>query len=133
MQHDGAAGDEILNEDDPLRPITAYAMCKVRAEEDLAKLADSDFSPVFMRNATAYGLSRRLRADIILNNLVWWAHTTGRIRILSDGTPWRPIVHVQDIARAFAVAPRGRPSTIRRSTPAPRRRLRRQGRKRCCR
>lgn len=99
----GAAGDDILNEEAPLRPLTPYAVSKVRTEEDLAKLADGDFSPVFMRNATAYGLSPRLRADVVLNNLVCWAHTTGRIRIMSDGTPWRPIVHVQDIARAFAV------------------------------
>ena len=99
----GAAGKDVLNEEAPLRPLTPYAVSKVRTEEDLAKLADGDFSPVFMRNATAYGLSPRLRADVVLNNLVCWAHTTGRIRIMSDGTPWRPIVHVQDIARAFAV------------------------------
>ena len=98
-----AGGDDILTEDAPLRPLTAYAVSKVRTEEDTAKLADRDFSPVFMRNATAYGLSPRLRADVVLNNLVCWAHTTGRVRITSDGTPWRPIVHVQDIARAFAV------------------------------
>ena len=100
----GAAGDDILTEDAPLRPLTAYALSKVRTEEDVSKLADSSFSPVFMRNATAYGLSPRLRADVVLNNLVCWAHTTGRIRIMSDGSPWRPIVHAQDIARAFAVA-----------------------------
>lgn len=100
----GAAGNSILAEDAPLRPLTPYAVSKVRTEEDVSKLADRDFSPVFMRNATAYGLSPRLRADVVLNNLVCWAHTTGRIRIMSDGTPWRPIVHVQDIARAFAAA-----------------------------
>jgi nucleoside-diphosphate-sugar epimerase len=101
----GAAGaDDLLTEDAPLRPLTAYAVSKVRTEEDVAKLADSSFSPVFMRNATAYGVSPRLRADVVLNNLVCWAHTTGRIRIMSDGTPWRPIVHVQDISRAFAAA-----------------------------
>jgi nucleoside-diphosphate-sugar epimerase len=101
----GAAGaDEVLGEEAPLRPLTAYAVSKVRTEEDLSKLADRSFSPTFMRNATAYGLSPRLRADVVLNNLVCWAHTTGRIRIMSDGTPWRPIVHVQDIARAFAAA-----------------------------
>lgn len=99
----GAAGsDDLLNEEAPLRPLTAYATSKVRTEEDLTTLADPSFSPVFMRNATAYGLSPRLRADVVLNNLVCWAHTTGLIRIMSDGTPWRPIVHVQDIARAFA-------------------------------
>ncbi|HKW94441.1 MAG TPA: SDR family oxidoreductase [Methylomirabilota bacterium] len=99
-----AGGDDLLTEDAPLRPITAYAISKVRTEEDVNKLATDTFSPVFMRNATAYGLSPRLRADVVLNNLVCWAHTTGRVRIMSDGSPWRPIVHVQDIARAFAVA-----------------------------
>ena len=107
----GAAGsDEFLTEEAPLRPLTPYATSKVHPEEGLAKLADSSFSPVFMRNATAYGVSPRLRADVmLLNNLVCWAHTTSQIRIMSDGSPWRPIVHVQDIARAFAtvlVAPR---------------------------
>jgi nucleoside-diphosphate-sugar epimerase len=101
----GAAGsDDMLTEEAPLRPLTAYATSKVRTEEDLTALADGSFSPVYMRNATAYGLSPRLRADVVLNNLVCWAHTTGRIRIMSDGTPWRPVVHVQDIARAFATA-----------------------------
>jgi nucleoside-diphosphate-sugar epimerase len=97
-----AGGDESLTEEAPLRPITAYAVSKVRTEEDVSKLADASFSPVFMRNATAYGTSPRLRADVVLNNLVCWAHTTGRIRLLSDGSAWRPIVHVEDIARTFA-------------------------------
>jgi nucleoside-diphosphate-sugar epimerase len=95
---------ELAHEDVPLRPLTPYAVSKVRAEEDLASLADSDFSPVFLRNATAYGWSPRFRADLVLNNLSCWAYTTGEIRILSDGTPWRPIVHAEDIARAFAAA-----------------------------
>ena len=99
-----AAGEDILSEEAPLRPITPYATSKVRTEEGVSKLASPGFSPVFMRNATAYGVSPRLRADVVLNNLVCWAHTTGRIRIMSDGTPWRPIVHVQDISRAFAAA-----------------------------
>jgi len=100
----GAAGEELVTEETPLSPLTAYAVSKVRTEEDLSKLADESFSPVFMRNATAYGVSPRLRADLVLNNLVCWAHTTGKVRILSDGTPWRPIVHVEDIANAFAAA-----------------------------
>jgi nucleoside-diphosphate-sugar epimerase len=97
-------GSEALSEEAPLRPLTAYALSKVRTEEGVAPLADAEFSPVFMRNATAYGFSPHLRADVVLNNLVCWAHTTGKIRIMSDGTPWRPIVHVQDISRAFAAA-----------------------------
>lgn len=87
-------------EDAPLRPLTAYAESKVRAEEALAALAGDHFAPVLMRNATAYGASPRMRVDIVLNNLVGWALTTGRVRILSDGTPWRPLIHVEDIARA---------------------------------
>ena len=106
----GSAGDEMLDETAPLRPLTAYAISKVRTEEDVARLADADFSPVFMRNATAYGVSPRLRADLVLNSLVCWAYATGTVRILSDGTPWRPLVHVEDISAAFAAAltaPRG--------------------------
>jgi nucleoside-diphosphate-sugar epimerase len=95
-----SSAEEAVDEEAPLRPITAYAESKVRSEEALADLADPDFSPVFMRNATAYGVSPRLRVDLVLNNLVGWAHTTGEVRILSDGTPWRPLIHVEDIARA---------------------------------
>lgn len=96
-----AEGDTLVNEESPVHPLTAYAVSKVRTEEDVARLADADFSPVFLRNSTAYGWSRRFRADLVLNNLAGWAYTTGEIRILSDGTPWRPLVHVQDIGRAF--------------------------------
>jgi nucleoside-diphosphate-sugar epimerase len=98
----GAAGDGLVTEDAPLRPLTPYAESKVRVEDDLLELADSGFAPVFLRNATAFGFSPRLRADIVLNNLVGYAVLTGEVKVLSDGTPWRPLVHAQDIARAFA-------------------------------
>lgn len=97
----GAASvDDLLTEEAPLNPLTPYAVSKVRTEEDVFKLADGHFSPIYMRNATAYGFSPHLRADVVLNNLVCWAFTTGKIRIMSDGTPWRPIVHIADIASA---------------------------------
>lgn len=96
-----ARPDEAVSETGELRPMTAYAESKVRAEAALSDLADESFSPTSMRNATAYGASPRLRLDVVLNNLVGWAFTTGRVRILSDGTPWRPLVHVHDIARAI--------------------------------
>jgi nucleoside-diphosphate-sugar epimerase len=97
----GVAGHELLKEDAAFNPITPYGISKIRVEEDVSKMADSSFSPTFMRNATAYGLSPRLRADVVVNNLVGFAHTTGEILIQSDGTPWRPLVHVEDISRAF--------------------------------
>lgn len=94
------SGAEDVDESAPLTPLTPYAASKVRAEQSLLLLADDNFTPIFMRNATAFGVSPRLRADVVLNNLAGWAHTTNEIRILSDGTPWRPLVHVEDIARA---------------------------------
>lgn len=97
-------GDDFLTENSTLLPITPYAESKVRAEEGLEKMASNEFSPIFLRNATAYGFSPRLRADIVLNNLTAWAYTTGKIRILSDGTPWRPIVHIEDISQAFILS-----------------------------
>ncbi|MGX1804439.1 NAD-dependent epimerase/dehydratase family protein [Nocardia sp. NPDC055321] len=99
----GAAGADLVTEDAPLRPLTPYAESKVRVEDDVAALADSGFTPVFLRNATAFGFSPRLRADIVLNNLVGYAVLTGEVKVLSDGTPWRPLVHARDIARAFAL------------------------------
>jgi len=98
-----SASDLLLDEDAPLTPITAYAESKVEFERALGALAAPGFSPVYLRNATAYGASPHLRLDIVLNNLVAWAFTTGTIRILSDGTPWRPLVHVEDICRVFAL------------------------------
>lgn len=107
----GVAGDDLLQEDASFHPITPYGESKVRVEQDLAPLADDDFSPTFLRNATAYGVSPRLRTDVVINNLVAAAYTTGEIRIQSDGTPWRPLVHVEDFSRAFLAvleAPRER-------------------------
>jgi len=97
----GAAGEKMINEQAQFNPVTPYGRSKVLVERDVAKLADSKFSPVFLRNATAYGVSPRLRFDLVLNNLVAWAYTTGKIFMKSDGTPWRPIVHIEDISRAF--------------------------------
>ena len=94
-------GNDILTEDAPVNPITLYGKSKVRVEQDVTKLADSKFSPTFLRNATAYGFSPRLRADVVVNNLTGVAFTAGEVLLKSDGTPWRPLVHVEDIGRAF--------------------------------
>jgi nucleoside-diphosphate-sugar epimerase len=97
----GQAGSDFLDETADLNPVTPYGLSKVRVEEWLSKLADRSFSPTYLRASTAYGVSPRLRFDVVLNNLTAWAFTTGLVYLKSDGTPWRPIVHVEDICRAY--------------------------------
>lgn len=97
----GAAGADMVTEESKPNPVTPYGVSKLRAEEDISKLADTSFSPTFLRSATAYGVSPMLRFDLVLNNLVAWAYTTGIVLLKSDGTAWRPIVHIEDISRAF--------------------------------
>jgi nucleoside-diphosphate-sugar epimerase len=108
----GAGGDDWRTEDSPTAPQTAYARCKILVETDLAALRDDGFAPVFLRNATAYGASPRQRFDIVMNNLCGLAHTTGRIAMTSDGSPWRPIVHVEDICRAMIAALEADPDAV---------------------
>ena len=100
----GAAGENFLDEGANFNPVTPYGVSKVNVEKGLSKMADDDFSPTFMRASTAYGLSPRIRFDLVTNNLTAWAFTTGKVYLKSDGSPWRPIVHVEDISRAYVAA-----------------------------
>jgi nucleoside-diphosphate-sugar epimerase len=106
-----ASPEDVIDESGAFRPVTPYAESKVRVEAEVAPLADDRFSPTFLRNATVYGVSRRLRGDLVVNNLAGWAVARGRVLLKSDGTPWRPLVHVEDVCRAFRAvleAPRER-------------------------
>ena len=100
----GASGDNFLSEDAEFNPVTPYGESKVHVEHAVSRLADDDFSPIFLRASTAYGMSPRIRFDLVLNNLTAWAFTTGRVYLKSDGTPWRPLVHVEDIGRSYLAA-----------------------------
>jgi len=97
----GASGDKWIDETSPLNPVTPYGRSKVAAERDLKKLRSKDFSITLPRSSTAYGFSPRLRFDLVLNNLVAWAYSTRKVHLKSDGSPWRPITHIEDISRAF--------------------------------
>lgn len=96
-----ASPEDELDEFAAFNPVTPYGVSKVRAEQGLARIASDDFTPTYLRNATSYGMSPMLRADLVVNNLLGWAFTTGEVMIKSDGSPWRPLVHVEDICRAF--------------------------------
>ncbi len=97
----GGGGQDFLDENARFNPITPYGVSKVEVERDVGPMADDDFSPTFLRASTAYGMSPRIRFDLVVNNLTAWAFTTGEVHLKSDGSPWRPLVHVEDIARAY--------------------------------
>ena len=107
-----ASNDRPMTEEGDLMPVTAYAKSKVNTETGISRLADKDFHPVFMRNATVYGVSPSLRLDLVVNNLTAWAYLTGKVSVMSDGTPWRPLVHVEDVCRAFIAVTESVPERI---------------------
>lgn len=100
----GISSNKMIDENGKLNPVTEYARSKIESEKEISKYADREFSPVFLRNSTVYGVSPMHRVDLVVNNLVGWAYTTGKIRIMSDGTPWRPLIHLEDICQAFIAA-----------------------------
>ncbi len=104
--------DQPIKEHGQLTPITAYAKSKVEAEQDISGLADSTFHPIFMRNATVYGLSGSMRLDLVVNNLSAWGFLNNKVAVNSDGTPWRPLIHVEDVCRAFIAAIKAPPEII---------------------
>lgn len=108
----GAAGEEFVTESHPFNPVTAYGHSKVLAEQGLSSLADATFSPTYLRNATVYGYSPRLRFDLVINNLVAWAYTSGRVLLKSQGLAWRPLVHVEDVADAFIAVLQAPPERV---------------------
>ena len=97
----GSSSAEKVDEATPVSPLTPYGASKFRAEQEISKMADDQFCPTFLRNGTVYGVSPKLRVDVVLNNLVGWAATTGKVRLYTDGTPWRPLIHVEDVCAAF--------------------------------
>lgn len=108
----GGAGDDFLDEHAAFNPVTPYGESKVLVERDVTKLARRDFCPTFLRASTAYGLSPRIRFDLVVNNLTAWAYTTGKVMLKSDGTPWRPVVHVRDIALAYLTVLEAKPEVV---------------------
>lgn len=100
----GASAAEKVDETTPVDPLTPYGASKIRAETDISGMANDGFSPIFLRNGTVYGVSPRLRVDIVLNNLVGWACTTGKVKLYTDGSPWRPLIHIEDVCDAFIAA-----------------------------